>query len=288
MSTLRPPGTDTYQLVVKATAQSVVEVWEAFARAQTNGQVTLLDSLPQDLAGRQLKKAAAAEQFYVSRFKALTLMPVPYGSDLSRYPLSDSIRQLNRPLFFRDHIRRRVANSATLFAGTLQPFALPNNGTYAIIGGRYLFSPTGCRYKDHYDKAGTIDRWYGFSASFTRGFQFGNSTFSQSDKIASHLTQAQVGVYHKADIWVTNDRYVSCHVYVEAGGAWYNGKLQPVISPMARLELFPLLLSIRKSYPKSLVLPLRLLLPLSVTYAYQFSPKQANQRLLSVEIDLTF
>ncbi|MBO0936394.1 hypothetical protein J2I47_07520 [Fibrella sp. HMF5335] len=286
-----PTITLKYDHVIRAVTQSVYEVWTAFAQSKADGQVTLLQSLPPDLAtfhGRESDEARQIEQFYVTRFAALTLIPVPFGSDLSRYVLPDSLKQLNQLPYFRQHIIRRVANSAKVYVGALSPTRQADTNPYVMLGARYFFSPFTYTYRDYYRKRGSVDRWFGMTTSLARGYRLVRNAPDEKLTVSERLTQWQVGVYHKADIWVTNDRYMGLNVYVEGGGIWYDGKLQAVFSPTARVELFPLLLSARKNMSKWLSIPYMILRPLSFTYSRQFTPNRNNSSMATVEIDLTF
>ena len=285
-----PIITPKYEHVIRAVTQSVYELFAAFAQAKLDGQVNLLASLPADLGsfqGRTSAEARKIETYYVNRFGALSLVPVPFGSDLSRYDLPDSLKQLNQLPYFRQHIIRRVANSAKLYVGALKPAGQADSNPYLIVGGRYLFSPFTYTYRDYYRKAGSVDRWFGMTTSFARGYRYTRETPEAKLHVTNRLTQWQAGVYHKADIWVTNDRYMGLNVYLEGGGIWYDGKLQPVFSPTARVELFPLLISARKNVSKWLSIPYMILRPLSFTYSRQFT-KDRNSSMATVEIDLTF
>lgn len=232
-----PVITPKYEHVIRAVTQSVYELFTAFAQAKTDGRVDLLDSLPPDLGSFQLRTSAEArkiEQFYVNRFKTLTLVPVPFGSDLSRYTLPDSFKQLNRLPYFR-----RVANSAKLYVGALTPTQQANGNPYLIVGGRYLFSPFTYTYRDYYRKAGSVDRWFGMTTSVARGDRYSRETPDSQLHVTSRLTQWQAGLYHKADIWVTNDRYMGLNVYLEGAASGTTGSYSRFSAPRPALVVSP-------------------------------------------------
>lgn len=286
-----PDVTPKYQHVIRAVTESVYELLAAFAQAQNDGQVSLLASLPPDLGSFQPRtgdEAKRIEQFYVNHFGAISLVPIPFGSNLSRYDLPDSLKQLNQLPYFRQHILRRVANSAKLYVGALKPVGQVDNNPYLIFGARYLFSPFTYTYRDYYRKAGSVDRWFGMTTSLAQGFRFTREAEGEKLKVTSRLTQWQLGFYHKADIWVTNDRYMGLNAYLEGGAIWYDGNIQAVLSPTVRLELFPLLISARKTVPKWLNIPYMILRPLSFTYSRQFTNNRRNSSMATVEFDLTF
>lgn len=92
-------------------------------------------------------------------------------------------------------------------------FKLKNGLTnrLALRGLAFMLS-----FADYYRKAGSVDRWFGMTTSLARGFRYTREAEGKKLKVSSRLTQWQVGLYHKADIWVTNDRYMGPNPYWRA------------------------------------------------------------------------
>ena len=188
------------QRVTEAVTQSLLEVWQAFDQARHGSADSLISRIPDD--------ENRLQDFFIKNFKTISLMPVPFGSelDLDDYHLDPSrvpdLKRVNALLGRRNFVRTRVANSVIIDLGQYDMF----NDPMDLYGARLNMSGWNS-YSDRPDKTGSMDHWLGYTVSAT----------GASGKGQWPIQQYKAGGTYNGDIWVSPKRYFGIYSYLEGG-----------------------------------------------------------------------
>lgn len=280
------PITTKFQQAINVVSQSLYEVLEAYFVAARTCQDDFVQSLPPTPSKNQ---PDLREAFYLKRFGALTLVPLPLGSDIKRYfEADDRIQELtkfNRMPYYRNYVRTRVANSVILSLGQLQT---ARNGaqypTYAMSGARLILSSKHYNYHHDIHKAGTFDTWQGLTASFSRGQPV--LLWEPANTSASPIYQFKGGASLMGDLWVTNNSYVGVHSYLETGFSLRDGRAAWLVSPSLGIQYRPFVSSQSDGVPRILFRALQFVIPQKWVVTYQFVSGQPSQLMVQAEFDI--
>lgn len=228
--------------IVLAVALSLQEVFEAYAGAEPLKMDT---------------------QSLLNGMKPLSLIPIPYNTDLKKGVFADSLLNIkaekaSQILPLRNFVRSRVGNSM-VFGFNSRAF----QGQY-LDGGefRLKFGLFGQRYE--YNNQGTkrsmLDRWNGYTLSYGFGTV---GRFAEKD-YRSDVYLLKGGIRSNFDYWISDSRFLGFTSYMEAGLQFSRGKTSPVFVPSAGLQLGPLFKVNYYNMPLWLRIPAQLFLPLEV------------------------
>lgn len=260
---------DAARRVTAAVTQSLLEVWRAFERARQGD--------PDSIAARVPDDPAKLEEFFIGSFRAVSMMPVPFGSDLDRYGLDPAkaaeLKQVNALLPHRNFVRTRVANSVLVSLGTYDMWGDPND----LYGVRLNMSAYN-NYHDMLDKTGTVDQWVGYSAAVN----FATKRFKDD------LEQYKIGANYNCDVWVSRKKYFGVYAYLDGGLQSHAGDPSFLFSPAVGLQLGPLLGIDDFTLPRWASIPLQVILPLKVVFNPNYSTGEKPAYNLYGEIDLLF
>ncbi|MFA6583415.1 MAG: hypothetical protein WCS77_03875 [Elusimicrobiaceae bacterium] len=259
------------RMLVQAEAVSIREVWQAYQDAKTGKPVVnVVDDFPED-------DSEEKEKFSLDNFKALSLMPLPFNSDLKRYNLPpekmEKLQDVNAMPANRNFVRSRVANSVIAEIGYYDVFG----AAYDTIGLRLDVSRFSS-YNDTPNKAGTVDRWAGYTFSYLAGY-------------ANHVpmtTKVSGGMYCDFDFWVTKKKYFGLYSYLEAGIERNDGINRFAFSPSVGLQFGPLFGLDDYVLPRWLWVPMQFVLPLKLVFGANVVPSQITTYNITAEIDLLF
>jgi hypothetical protein len=255
---------------IAATAQSLFEVWEAFEQARRNQFSDPLEGLPED------KKDWAL--YYIGIYPCLSIIPVPYGSDLDRYAIAtdslDELKAINLRIHNRNFVRSRVANSLLIgFGGSLDGRGV------SYFEFRFNFGRSGL-YHDTPHKKGTLDFWLGPTAAFA----VASSKFF--DDVKSY--QFRLGPSATMDTWVSDKRYFGTYAYVDAGLISSSGTNKLFLSPSIGLQPGPLIGLDNFALPQWIWLPLRILIPIKIRLQANYVPGLLPEYQLIGDVDVLF
>lgn len=262
--------------VIQAVTYSLQEVWEGFDRAAKHpNHVALRERVPQS--------ETALTAFFLETFQALSLIPVPFNTDLDDYDVpgddQDALTQSSQLLPHRNFVRSRVANSMLIGIGTL----LNGDSQLESLEFRLHFGTS--LYKYNYNrrqtKAGVVDWWLGPTFTFA---QVGSPAFSNKD--AASIFKA--GLAGHMDWWVSDNRFMGFYSYLEGGTEFEGGKPRFLFSPSIGMQLGPLLGLRFYEMPAWLRLPLQFFLPLKGRIGVDLVAHQSPTYYFQLELDVLF
>ena len=256
----------------QAVRVSLGEVWAAYRRAENGAPyVSMADRLPDDDDQK--------EKFLLDNFRALQYVPVPFGSDLTRYQLPQEKRPLleevNAPPQNRNFIRSRVANTITALIGGYQE---GEQEVKSLLGLR-LNVMSSAKYNDVPNKTGTVDYWSGYTASYFMAY---------SGRLVPDATRVAFGKSYFWDIWVSRKHYFSIYSTLEAGLMREDDVNRAVLSPSIGIQPGPLLGLDNYTLPRWIWTPLQFVLPLKFTFGVNYVPHREPGYTVMGEIDLLF
>jgi hypothetical protein len=254
---------------VEAVTQSILEVWRAYGQGRRGEGADVLARIPDD--------PERLQGFFLGEFKALSLMPLPFNSDLSEYKLPPhrlaELERVNAPLAHRDFVKTRVANSVLVQLGTYDMAGTP----LEMVGARV--DVTGWNdFRDLADKTGTVDQWLDFTAAFN----FGTQRFKYS------VEQFKLGGAYDVDLWVSPKRYLGIFAYLETGAQHRSGRWNALLSPAVGIQPGPLAGVDYSTLPKWLKLPLKAVMPFKLVFGPDFARRNRPAYNLFAELDLLF
>lgn len=267
--------TPTAAMARRATAASIGEIWAAYSAKRSGAAGADTASRFPEADSDDLK-----EQFLLANCKALHYVPVPFGSDLSRYPLPqnrlEELKKTNAPPQSRNFIRSRVANTLTgLFGSYTEGSAGKTKG---LLGLRLNVMDT-AKYSDWEDKTGSVDYWSGYTAAYFAAME---------KRFTPDVTRITVGKSFFWDIWVSKHRYFSLYSYLETGIARENDVNRLALSPSVGIQPGALLGLDNYTLPRWIWTPMQFILPLKFTLGVNFVPDRAPGYTCSGEVDLLF
>jgi len=274
-----PPLTKNSERIIDAVTLSVSEVFQAFRTSMEEpNRKKIIERMP---SGKILYY-----KFFIENFKALSLVPVPFGTDLLYYNVkSKNKKELQKTVEsipYRNYIRSRVANS--LLVGLGGNFTKNSKGEYtSIIELRFNLGTNFYSFNYNYEleKKGTMDSWFGPTVSF----QIGNT---EMFKKKNDYTALKLGVNSIYDIWLSESRFFSVYDYLETGIQWDNGIARAVFTPSVGLQFGSLIGIKYYELPIWIRIPLELLLPLKLRFGADYVPTKKPDYHLIGEIDILF
>lgn len=274
------PDTPESARVINAVTLSLQDLWEAYQKTYTDDRYTpFLSSIPDDKAAQPL--------FLIHHIPSLSLVPIPYNSDLavimgSKATITPAMQQANRPLYYRNFVRSRVANS--LVIGTYS-----NSFTNDYFRGIDFRLNVG-NFSNNYSlnsnggKKGTVDYWLGYTISYS----IGKSASMQFKENTWDMQQGRVGIRSNVDWWITDKKFIGIYNYTEAGVQFMNKKATFVFVPAIGLQLASLINLNYYNMPVWLRIPAQYFLPLKISYGAVLSPQQRTRYFSGLEMDIFF
>lgn len=259
--------------VIDAVQYSISEIRDAFETTVLTKQSALPICEAKDLA-----------QFIMNNYKAMHLIPLPFGTKLHEVlntSPNDTMGRINAKPYLRNFIRNRSANAVVV--GITNGIVGSNVNYFQGLEFRLNFGQLYTRFNTNLksNKRGTSDMWLGYTASFTFG-QLGPIEKGNQARFY------KAGIRSNFDLWVNDRSFVGLFMYTEAGIMHNLGKNVPIFSPQIGIQLGSLLGINYYNIPTLWRLPLQLILPLKLkinaTYANRYSPIYAK----GVELDISF
>lgn len=291
----KAPVTVKYRRAVDAITQSIEEVLSAYFQARQDGRADFVESLPDRNAGAGSQRRGEVdvrETFYMARFGTLSLVPLPFESDIERYfagnPKVNELEQINRIPYYRNYARSRVANS--LVVGLGQTRDIDNTADFAsyyTIEGRLILSSQHYNYHDQPRKRGTFDTWRGLTASYIWGNQPNRLDGQIQAGSVAQFHQIKGGLNYVGDLWITNNSYVGFHSYLETGVDLRNGRPAWLVSPSVGVQFLPFVGAQTRRFPKLVTRLVQLLVSQKWVASYQFISGRPSQLLIQSEFDIS-
>lgn len=266
--------------VINAVTLSLQDLWNAYQQAYTDDRYTpFLQRIPDD-------KASQAP-FLIHHIPSLALVPIPYNSDLaavmdSQTVITPAMQQANRPLYYRNFVRSRVANS--LVVGINSNFT--SNEYFRGIDFRFNVGNFANNYSlnSKGGKRGTFDYWLGYTASYS----LVRSAAAQYKDNTWDVQQARVGVRSNFDLWITDRKFIGIYNYTEAGLEFSHHNTAFIFVPTIGLQLASLINLNYYNMPVWLRIPAQYFLPLKISYGAILSPNRATRYFSGLEMDIFF
>ena len=288
---LKTPVTVKYRRAVDANSQSVYEVMNAYLQAQQDGRADFAQSLPD--APTRRGEVDGREAFYLKQFGTLSLVPLPFESDVNRYFAGDArlaqLEQVNRIPYYRNYVRSRVANSLIVGLGrTRDRGTVADFEPYYTVEGRLILSSSQYNYHDKPRKRGTFDTWRGLTAAYVWGNRPPRTDGVIQTGVGQQFHQIKGGLNYVGDFWVTNNTYVGFHSYLETGVDLRDGKPAWLVSPSLGIQFLPFVGVQTRRLPKLAVRLVQLLVSQKFVASYQLISGRPSQLLIQSEFDLNF
>lgn len=270
-----PKFTTESERVINAITSSLSEIFIAFKNVKENEEYEpLFEKFPNE--------EDALAPFFISEFKALSYIPIPFNTDVDNYsfPKGDIEQIKKNTQYLKDwsFIKSRVANSITL---ALMGDFLSGGGGWMTAEARITFGTLFYSYNYNLEqsKSGTLDRWVGTTASFGMGWL--------QEESGIKFRTYQAGFSYNLDWWVSDSRFLGIYGYVEAGLFSYKGIDKFMFTPSIGLQLGSLIGIPYYDWPAWTRIPIQLLLPLKFRYKRSFIGG-ANLEQIVIELDLVF
>jgi hypothetical protein len=281
------PVTVKFKRAIDAAGQSVYEIIEAYLQSQKSGWADFVESIP-DSQGRD--QTDEREAFYLTHFGSLSLVPLPFESDVKRYfkenPQAKEFTNINRIPFYRNYVRSRVANSLIIGLGRTRDLTNTDNfRPYLTFEARLNLSSNKYNYHDRANKRGTFDTWRGWTASYVGGTQLVVEGNRVQDRIRFH--QIKGGLNYIGDLWITNNTYFGFHTYLETGVDLRNGKPAWLISPSVGLQFLPFVGAQTRGFSKLAIRILQLIVSQKWVASYQLIAGRPAQLFIQSEFDIS-
>jgi hypothetical protein len=275
-----PAYTPESERVINAVTLSLQDLWAAYQKTYMQDSYTpFLQTIPDDKKSQPL--------FLINHIPSLALVPIPYNSDLagimgSKSAVTPEMKQANRPLYYRNFVRSRVANSLVIGI---------SNSSYTDDNYRSLDLRLNIgNFSNNYSlnrkggKKGTFDYWLGYTASYS----FGRLTGVEYKGSKENIQQARVGIRGNFDLWITDRKFIGIYNYTEAGVAFINSKANFVFAPTIGLQLASLINLNYYNMPIWLRIPAQYFLPLKLSYGALIVPHQRTRYYSGLEMDIFF
>jgi hypothetical protein len=280
-----PNETSETKIIIEAVNNSISELYESFERGFQQGEnITYIIKRAPNVSEKSETKC----NFFISNFKALSIIPLPYNSNL-KIIMSDSlsnkanIKEINRTPYYRNFVRSRIANSI-IFGGNTG-FISENATTYT---NSFLRLNVGLL-KSKYDfnkkngKKGVLDIWHGYTASYTLGHYLKD----EKDVIGQNWI-LKGGIRSNYDFWISNKRFIGVYMYNEMGMEKKDFTSAFVYVPQIGLQLGSLLKINYYNMPLILRIPAQLFLPLNLHFGCVYSTRSQPLYYLGTEINIFF
>ncbi|HJV79186.1 MAG TPA: hypothetical protein VJ602_12445 [Paludibacter sp.] len=273
-----PTETDETKRIINAVYISISELKAGFEKGYQKN--TNLQHFMKEIPTEPNAKTA----FFIANYKALSLIPLPYNTQLKsvmpeNLARNKSIEDANKPPYYRNFIRSRIANSF-LMAGNSSA-----SSSYSSIEARLNIGSLGNNYNVNKlgGKKGMIDSWYGYTISYNIG------RFAEKDGRAKPQNSIiKGGIRGNYDFWVNDRRFIGLYVYNEMGLQHRDGNYSYVYVPQIGMQLGSLFNINYYNMPLILRIPAQLLLPLKFHVGYIISSKNTPVFYNGMEVDFIF
>lgn len=267
--------------VINAVYLSINDLKQAFIKKKDNTKKTrIVDDIP----GSAHQQAV----FFFRSYPALQLIPLPYATKLANF-LPDSLAnreelsRANQKPFDRNFVRSRVSNSFLI--GVTNDFALNADRVFqgfdfrfnaGMISSRYSFNSKNA-------KAGVVDVWHGYTASYSIGRSVEKNVASPYDR-----WMLKAGIRSNFDFWLTKNKYFGLFTYNEIGYERVTNAGGIVYVPQIGLQLGSLFNINYFNLPTLVRVPVQLLIPLKFKVGSILSAKHPPYFFSGVELDIVF
>jgi hypothetical protein len=266
--------------IIQAIVYSISDIWEGFERGHHDPDH--YRPLHRSIPGKGKDRVS----YIVEHYKALQLIPIPYGTNLATI-MPDSlannpeIRRANQQPYLRNFVRSRIANSLTI--GVTTNLFIPEGSFFqgldirlnvGLLASKYQINGKG-------SKKGAVDQWHGFTLSYANG-----QTVAQ--KTASHIGMLKGGIRSNIDYWISDKRFIGFMAYNEIGILKQNDDYRFVFVPQIGIQLGSLFNINYYNMPIGLRLPAQLILPLKYKFGTIISPGSGPSYFSGIELDLFF
>lgn len=243
--------------IIEAVRLSIAGVWDAFQQSSTNaGHTSFLSTIPDKINQQEI--------YLIRNTPSLQFVPIPYNSDLKTIVtdpsiITDSMKNANQLLYYRNFVRSRVANSFVIsFIGGGFSEAYFHGREFRINAGsfskKYSYNTKG-------EKKGVVDYWLGYTLSYSKGT---NASISVKQNTSASLLKA--GLRSNVDWWITNRKFLGIYNYTEIGAQFTDEGTKFVFSPSVGIQLGSLFNIDYYNMPGWLRIPAQYLLPLQLRY----------------------
>ncbi len=284
--------------IIDAVSESIADIFSAFKSSSADSNYKMIfNRIPDD--------EEKVSDFFLSEYKSLTYIPIPFNTDVSGYNLpQENITEIKQNTQYLPHwsfIRSRVANSITLGLSTVSgEFSLHEYELRLSFGSAFY------SYNYNFDrtKAWTLDYWFGTTISFSLLKGFASANGADLD-VWAHILKG--GLSYNYDIWVSESRFLGIYGYIEAGwfrthsfpwisindmGQYVKGEIPGenhfLFSPSIGLQLGSLIGIKYYEWPIWLRVPIQWLLPLKFRYSAKIMAGSAPEYQWIFELDLVF
>ena len=285
--------------IVNCVSESIADIFSSFKSASTDSNYKMIfDRIPDD--------ETRVFDFFLSEYKSLTYIPIPFNTDVSGYNLpQENITEIKQNTQYLPHwsfIKSRVANSISLGLGIISD-DIEKWHEYDL---RLSFGSAFYSYNYNFDrtKAWTVDYWFGTTASFSLLKGYASLNGVELDMWA-HILKG--GIAYNYDIWISENRFLGIYGYIEAGWLRFHsfpdlrinemgqyirtevpGVNQFLFSPSIGLQLGALIGINYYEWPVWLRIPIQYLLPLKFRYSAKIRAVSSPEYQWIVELDLVF
>ncbi|MCX6175508.1 MAG: hypothetical protein NTZ27_12215 [Ignavibacteriales bacterium] len=278
--------------IINAVSESIADIFSSLKSASADSNhKSIFDRVPDD--------ETRVSDFFLSEYKSLTYIPIPFNTDVSGFKLPENnineIRKNTQLLQNWSFIRSRVANSISLGLSTVSGDEGWHEYDLRLSFGSAFYS-----YNYNFDrtKAWTVDYWFGTTISF--------ALLKQNNfDYWAHILKG--GIAYNYDIWVSESRFLGIYGYIEAGwlrvhsfpyigindmGQYVRGEIPGenhfLFSPSIGLQLGSLIGINYYEWPVWLRVPIQWLLPLKFRYSAKILAGSAPEYQWIFELDLVF
>ena len=277
-----PDLTTEAQRIVDAVQISITEVHDAFERGYSES--TALIHIIKQIPALKSEKT----RFFLSHFKVLNLIPIPYNSNLNLI-MPDSIADkkenkiANQLPYLRNFVRNRVANSFLLGVNT--NFLINTITTYQGLNIRLNLGLIYSIYvvNSSKTKKGVVDSWHGYTVSYA----FGNIHNTENNTV-SYDWILKGGIRSNFDFWVTDKRFIGLFAYNEVGLERRSLNSSLVYVPQIGVQLGSLFDFNYYNLPTFLRIPAQIILPLKFKMGVVISTNSQPAYYTGTEIDVFF
>ena len=273
--------TRVFYQVVKATCQSILEVWQAYHDAVQGEAKQILSQLPE--------KHEEWPAYIYAHHPVVRDFPLPFGTKLTEVPLDsaawdrqEELQLIVQEPFTRNFIRSRVANS---FSFTVTDGLTSTTGMGAGIGGRLSLSMFNWH---RFGRANAMSARKGDVIHWLYPTISGNYFWGDMKQGRPDSWDVKAGAAYNLDLFVSPRRFLGLYAYMEMGVDRRCQETRFVAAPAIGMQLGSLLGLHTFNMPGWLRIPLSYLLPLKFTVSCNKVKGRPVEWLSAYEIDILF
>lgn len=271
--------TQVFYQVVKATCQSITEIWQAYHKASLGDEDDIINDLPE--------QKEELPDFVYSHFPVIKEFPMPFGTQLDELPLSedvaarqDELQLIVQKPFTRNFIRSRVANSFSILLSDVltsdEEVAVGARLNLSMFNWHKFGNGTGMNMK-----AGDIAHWISPTIS-------GYYMFTTPDSYTTDNWHIKGGVNYSMDIFVAPKRFLGLYSYMEMGLDRRDNKSRFLVAPSLGIQIGSLIGLHNFNMPGWLRIPLSMILPLKFSVTCNKVAGLPVEWVESLEVDIVF